>query len=89
MSVFLLNGRGFPEEDAFYSANYIYAYFSQRLIEYKNSGQIVIERFYNMNKRYKIILFRPTLVQDKGLACLIGLLSNVSVETNLDLTANK
>ena len=32
---------------------------------------------------------RATLVKDKGLACLIALLSNVSVETHVDLTASK
>ena len=42
-----------------------------------------------MNIRYRIRLFRATLVKDKGLACLIALLSNVSVETHVDLTASK
>ena len=42
-----------------------------------------------MNICYRIRLFRPTLVKDKGLACLIALLSNVSVETHVDFTAIK
>ena len=42
-----------------------------------------------MNICYRILLLRPTSVKDKGLACLIALLSNVSVETHMDLTAIK
>ena len=38
-----------------------------------------------MNIRYTIQLSRLTLVKDKDLACLIALLSNVSVETHVDL----
>ena len=85
----LINGRMFPEEDEFYSANILYAFFSQRLFKYRHSEQTDIEWSYNMNIRYRIRLFRPTLVKDKGLACLIALLSNVSVETHVDLTAIK
>ena len=40
-----------------------------------------------MNIRYRIRLFRPTLVKEKGPACPIAL--NVSVETHLDLTPIK
>jgi len=42
-----------------------------------------------MNICYRIRLFRATLVKDKSLACLVPLLSNVSVETHVDLTASK
>ena len=42
-----------------------------------------------MNIRYRIRLFMPTLVKDKGRACLIALLINVSVETHVDLAAIK
>ena len=42
-----------------------------------------------MNIRYRIRLFMPTLVKDKGRTCLIALLINVSVETHVDLTAIK
>ena len=42
-----------------------------------------------MNIRYRIRLFMPTLVKDKGWAFLIALLINVSVETHEDLSASK
>ena len=42
-----------------------------------------------MNIRYRIRLFMPTLVKDKGRACLIALLINVSVETHVNLTHKK
>ena len=42
-----------------------------------------------MNIRYRIRLFMPTLVKDKGWGFLIALLINVSVETHADLTAIK
>ena len=42
-----------------------------------------------MNIHYRIRLFMPTLVKDKGRACLIALLINVSVETYVHLTAIK
>ena len=45
-----------------------------------------------MNIRYRIRLFRATLVKDKGLACLRAVLSSVYLETTLthvELTASK
>ena len=85
----LINGRMFPAEDEFYSANILYAFFSQRFLKYRNSEQADIKWCYNMNRCYRIGLFRPTLIKDKGMACLIALLSNVCVETHVDLTAIK
>ena len=46
--------------------------FSQRLFKYRNS-ETDIESRYNMNIRYRIRLFMPTLVKDKGWAFLIAL----------------
>ena len=66
-----------------YSANIFYAFFNQRVFKYRKSEQTYIEWCYNMNIRYRIRLFIPTLVKDKGRACLIALFININVKTHL------
>ena len=79
----------FADEGEFYSANILHAFSASVCLNIEIKKKTDIEGCYNMSIRYRIRLFRPILVKDKGRACLIALLINVSVETHVDLTAIK